>query len=58
MDVDLYAKSGGIFVFERKFVQKDMANIHIYTARKLSDMAGSLKSWPKLLMKEWQQGEI
>ena len=34
-------------MFERKFVQKDMANIHIYTARKLSDMAGSLEELAK-----------
>ncbi len=37
------AESGGIFVFGRKNAWKETADIHVYTARKLSDMAGSLE---------------
>lgn len=34
-------------MFERKCVRRDAADIHVYTARKLSDMAGSLKELAK-----------
>lgn len=34
-------------MFERKSISKDMANIHVYTAKKLSDMAGSLEELAK-----------
>ncbi len=34
-------------MFERKNIHRDMANIHVYTAKKLSDMAGSLEELAK-----------
>lgn len=34
-------------MFERKRIHRDMANIHVYTAKKLSDMAGSLEELAK-----------
>ncbi len=34
-------------MFVRKKVHRDMANIHVYTAKKLSDMAGSLEELAK-----------
>ena len=52
MAEDLYAKSGGIFVFYRKRVHRDMEGIHVYTARKLSDMAGSLERLAKAFDRE------
>ena len=39
-------------MFERKSVYKDMANIHVYTAKKLSDMAGSLEELAKTFDEE------
>ena len=42
-------------MFERKSVYKDMANIHVYTAKKLSDMAGSLEELAKRLRRSPRQ---
>ena len=32
----------GIFVFRRKAEHHDMADVNVYTAKRLNDMAGSL----------------
>ena len=39
-------------MFYRKNCHRDMADIHVYTARKLSDMAGSLEELAKSLDQE------
>lgn len=44
-------------MFERKKVYKDMANIHVYTAKKLSDMAGSLEELAKTFDEESAAGK-
>ncbi len=44
-------------MFERKSVYKDMANIHVYTAKKLSDMAGSLEELAKTFDEESAAGK-
>ncbi len=43
-------------MFERKCVRRDVADIHVYTARKLSDMAGSLKELAKTFDEEKAAG--
>ena len=43
-------------MFERKNSHRDMADIHVYTARKLSDMAGSLETLARTFDEEAAAG--
>ena len=43
-------------MFERKCVRRDVADIQVYTARKLSDMAGSLKELARTFDEEAEAG--
>lgn len=43
-------------MFERKWVHRDMADIHVYTAKKLSDMAGSLEELARAFDEEAAEG--
>ena len=45
-------------MFYRKEVHRDMEGIHVYTARKLSDMANSLESLAKAFDREKGAGGL